>query len=133
MNHIYKKRVAFHETDCMGVAHHSSYVKYFEEARVDFIYAYNLEQHHAPYSDYILAVLDLKLKYNKPLRVGDFFEVHLKVSREKATRLKFEYLLYLDGELMTSGESLHIGVDSNLKVLKIPEALKEGVERLNNG
>ena len=30
---VFKRRVAYHETDALGVVHHSNHIKYFEEAR----------------------------------------------------------------------------------------------------
>ena len=34
---VYKRRAQYHETDQMGIIHHSNYVKWMEEARVRFI------------------------------------------------------------------------------------------------
>ena len=33
----YKRRVTFYETDGMKVVHHANYLKYFEEARVEYL------------------------------------------------------------------------------------------------
>lgn len=33
----YIRKVQYHETYKMGVAHHSNYIKWMEEARVDFL------------------------------------------------------------------------------------------------
>ena len=33
----YIRKVQYHETDKMGVAHHSNFIKWMEEARVDFL------------------------------------------------------------------------------------------------
>ena len=34
---LYTHRVAYYETDRMGFAHHSNYIRWMEEARVDFL------------------------------------------------------------------------------------------------
>ena len=34
---VYKRRAQYHETDQMGIIHHSNYVKWMEEARVRFM------------------------------------------------------------------------------------------------
>ena len=31
---IYKRKVNYHETDKMGITHHSNYIKWMEEARI---------------------------------------------------------------------------------------------------
>ena len=37
MKEVYTHRVKYYETDKMGVTHHSNYVRWMEEARVDFM------------------------------------------------------------------------------------------------
>ena len=33
----YRRRVQYYETDRMGIVHHSNYIRWFEEARTDFL------------------------------------------------------------------------------------------------
>ena len=33
----YIHTVQYYETDCMGITHHSNYIRWMEEARVDFL------------------------------------------------------------------------------------------------
>ena len=33
----YKRQVNYYETDKMGIVHHSNYIRFFEEARIDFL------------------------------------------------------------------------------------------------
>lgn len=126
MEQVLKKRVAFHETDCMGIVHHSNYAKYFEEARVEYIYAKKLDKYHAPKLDYTLAVVSLEVQYRRPLKVNDVFEVHLEAKLKGATQVEFTYGVYFEGELMTEGKTSHVGLNSQLKVVKPPKELIEG-------
>lgn len=34
---IYRRRAQYHETDQMGIIHHSNYIKWMEEARIAFM------------------------------------------------------------------------------------------------
>ena len=34
---VYRRKAQYHETDQMGIIHHSNYVKWMEEARIDFM------------------------------------------------------------------------------------------------
>jgi len=129
MKSVLKKRVSFHETDCMGVVHHSVYAKFFEEARVEWLYSSGLAAFHAPAADFVLAVLDLQIKYLRPLRVGDEFEVFIAYELQ-GSKLHFEYELFLGDIKTTEGQSLHIGLNSELKVVKPPRELLEGLKAL---
>lgn len=126
MRAVFQRRVAFHETDCMGIVHHSVYAKYFEEARVEFLYKTKLNEFHAPESDFVLAVLSLEVKYRKPLKVGDLFKVCMNVSLEGSTQVCFDYQIYLEETLVTEGKTLHVGLNSDLKVVRPPKELVEG-------
>ena len=35
--HTFEHKAQYYETDKMGVVHHSNYIRWFEEARVDFM------------------------------------------------------------------------------------------------
>jgi len=86
-------RVRFAETDAMGIVHHSRYLPYLEEARVEY-----LRHLGHPYStmraaglDY--AVLECFVQYRRPLRFDEQVDVHLDLA--SATRASFQmaYLL----------------------------------------
>ena len=34
---LYQHKVQYYETDKMGIVHHSNYVRWMEEARIDFL------------------------------------------------------------------------------------------------
>ena len=34
---IYRHKTQYYETDQMGIVHHSNYIRWFEEARTDFL------------------------------------------------------------------------------------------------
>ena len=34
----YRRLVQYYETDRMGIVHHSNYIRWFEEARTDFLH-----------------------------------------------------------------------------------------------
>ncbi len=125
---VLKRRVAFHETDCMGVVHHAVYAKFFEEARVEFLYINGLEKYHAPKVDFILAVLSLEVKYFRPLKVSDLFDVKISITLEGVTKIQFCYEIYLDKTLITKGKTLHVGLNSRLKVIKPPKELIKGIK-----
>ena len=121
MKSVYKKRVSYHEPDCMGVVHHSVYFKYLEDARVEYLYATGLNKSHAPNFDYTLAVVKVEVTYLKPLKLLEEFEVKLRVLSEGRTSFKFEYEIYKDTVLCAVGFTIHVGLNSELKVVKPPK------------
>ncbi len=118
---VYKRPVAYYETDAMGVVHHSNFVRMFEDARVAWLRERRVERAHAPHSDVVFAVVDLKCQYMKPLRFGDFLNVRMQVQGDGA-KVRFRYAIYKNEETETAcvGTTLHVAVDKNFKISKPP-------------
>lgn len=121
MRSVYKKRVSYHETDCMGVVHHSVYLKYFEDARVAYLFETGLNKLHAPDYDYTLAVVFAGVDYLKPLKLLEEFEVRLEIAPEGRTSFRFNYEVYKGETLCATGKTVHVGLNSELKVVKPPK------------
>ena len=70
-------RVRFAETDAMGIVHHSRYLPYFEEARVEYLrhigHPYTLWREQGVDA----AVLEVFVRYRQALRFDDVVDVHL--------------------------------------------------------
>ena len=63
---MYRHKVQYYETDKMGITHHSNYIRWMEEARVDF-----LEKEGWPYQRFeeeglISPVISVECRYKKP-------------------------------------------------------------------
>jgi acyl-CoA thioester hydrolase len=103
-----QRRVRFHETDAMGVVHHASYLRYLEDARVDF-----LRQLGRPYStlrdvDRIeFAVIGIELAYRTPLAFDELFDVHAGISSVRRASFTIEYLVERDGVPVLDGRTRH--------------------------
>ena len=63
---LYEHRVSYYETDQMGIVHHSNYIRWFEDARVDFLEKVGFS--YAKMEEYLsLSTLYLKLTFLKTI------------------------------------------------------------------
>ena len=86
-------RVRFAETDAMQIVHHGRYLPYLEEARVAY-----LRHIGHPYTQWReqgtdSAVLEAYVRYVKPLRFDDEFDVHIALADVTRTTFQMAYLL----------------------------------------
>jgi len=125
----YRKRVAFHETDSMGVVHHSNYIRYFEEARVAWLRDRGLIELHAPRGSFTFAVVDVQCKYIKPARFEDEIEVKLEV-RIEGVKLVFRYAVVLpqSQQYLATGRTALVALNAELQLVRLPPELKALVE-----
>ena len=120
-------RVGFHETDAMGIVHHSNYLKYCENARVVW-----LETHDKSYPDWIelglhFAVTKVDLDYKQPAKFDDVLDVTVWLEWVRGASLAMAYSICRGGELLCSGRTEHASINDDGRVRRLP---KEDRERL---
>lgn len=129
----YDRRVAFSDTDAMGITHHANYLRFCEEARVAWMRENGLGDTHFPKNDRVLAVLHYQVWHLKPCTFDDLLSVYLQVQRQ-GLRIHFQYAIYKAGEstaltLIAEAETLHIPVDSQLKPARPANKLIKHLEK----
>lgn len=118
-------RVRFAETDAMGVMHHSSYVAFLEETRVEY-----LRRLGRPYGDlraegYELAVLEVVVQYRHSARFDELVQVHTRVRSMRGASFQMDYLLMIDGTICALAATVHGVVDGEGRATRAPVWLKE--------
>ena len=96
-------RVRFAETDAMQIVHHGRYLPYLEEARVAY-----LRHIGHPYTKWRQqgtdsAVLEVYVRYLKPLRFDDEFDVHIDLADVSRTTFQMSYLLTRTDDVCATG------------------------------
>lgn len=126
LDFVYRRRVAFHETDSMGVVHHSKYICFFEEARVHWLRHCGLIDLHIPVGPYTFAVVDLDCQYLKPLKFDEEFEVRLQVRLEGA-RMLFQYAVRSTSadQWAATGRTVLAVLNSELKPVRLPTKFRD--------
>ena len=121
MNRIFERKINYYETDKMGVVHHSNYIRFFEEARCQF-----LEDADLPYdkleADGIMSpVLGFSCKYKQHVTFGDTIEIHTSITKFGVVKYTVSYEVYnkKTGALCVTGESEHCFTDLNLKPINM--------------
>ena len=104
----YQHHAKYYETDQMGIIHHSNYIRWFEEARIDFMNQIGLTYKTMEQEGIISPVLEINCKYLKMMYFDDIATIKLKISSYTGVRFTFEYEIYnQDKQLCTIGSSSH--------------------------
>ncbi|HCA70160.1 MAG TPA: acyl-CoA thioesterase [Lachnospiraceae bacterium] len=117
----YQHKVQYYETDQMGVVHHSNYIRWFEEARLDF-----LEQIGAEYADmekegYISPVVSISCDYINRTVFGETVSVISKLERFNGVKYSLSYKV-MDAatkELRATGKSSHCFLTKEGKLVSL--------------
>ena len=131
MSHIYKRRANYYETDMMGIVHHSNHIRYFEEARLDYMKSFGCDVLEMEKEGIIIPNVDAYAKYYIPVRFGE--EVDIEVSLTTFNGIKMEYTFTMrkqNGELAAEGHTMHCFVKSNFRPISLKKAFPEYCQKL---
>lgn len=106
--YILKKRVRFYETDGMCVVYHGNYLKWFEEARVEYMREGGVCLNDLLNEGIVFPVVEIHVKYLKSARYDDIVLVKTYLREADRAKLVFEYEVVREatGEIMTTGKSV---------------------------
>ena len=113
----YVRRAMYYETDQMGVVHHTNYIRWFEEARVDLLRQCGIDYREMETRGIIIPVVDMQCSYLTSVRFDDVVEIHLTLTKYTGVRMCFSYEVRFaeSGILAATGKSTHCFVDSSGK------------------
>lgn len=124
-------RVRFYETDRMGIVHHAVYITWFEEGRSAFTRAIGYPYSQMEADGISLAVAEVSARYHRPARYDEEVVVatHLAEFPSRGMSFTYEVRRATNGELLVTGSSKHISVDSAPpgNVRRIPDAMRAQV------
>ncbi len=119
--HAYTRRVNYYETDKMGMVHHSNYIRYFEEARINF-----MEESGYPYprleeEGIISPVVSISCEYKRPVHYPDTVVINVYLVSMTKFRCTFRYEVKdaATGELRTTGQSQHCYLSASGGIVNI--------------
>ena len=105
----YQHTVQYYETDRMGITHHSNYIRWMEEARVDFLaqLGWNLER-------------------------PEVISIQVSLTKFTGIRLRLHYVMRNPaGVVVFEGNSEHCFLDQEGHILRLPKAFPAFAQALS--
>ena len=117
----YKHKVQYYETDQMSIVHHSNYIRWFEEARIDFLEQIGMNMEEIERNGVQIPVLSVSSNYRSMVRFGDEVYVGLNIEKYNGIKLQISYRITdaKTNELRNEGESSHCFLDLNGQVISL--------------
>ena len=117
----YLHRIQYYETDQMAIVHHSNYIRWFEEARVDWFEQMGLPFAQIEALGIQVPVVSCAARYHMSARFGDTVAIYLTCDTYNGVRLgvSYEVRSKTTGALLTTGTSEHCFLNSEGRVLNL--------------
>lgn len=125
----YLHRVQYYETDMMGVVHHANYIRWMEEARIDF-----LDQLGFPYAamearGVISPVKAVSCEYRNPCSFGDQVSVSVSVESFNGVVLAIRYRMRKSEDcLVCEARSEHVFLNREGRFVRMQREMPEFCE-----
>lgn len=134
----YCRRAQYYETDQMGIVHHSNYIRWMEEARLDFLEQLGWGYQKLEDDGLLIPVTEVSCSYKSPVRFGETVRIDVRVSAYQGVRLTLEYRITDPGtgKLRAEGKSGHCFCNRDgrpIRLKKFSEALDCLLSELSAG
>lgn len=109
----YTHKVNYYETDKMGITHHSNYIRWMEEARIDFLEQIGFGYAKLEADGIISPVIGVECDYKTSTTFGDSVEIDVEVESFKGVKLTLRYTITKadSEELVATGRTRHCFVN----------------------
>lgn len=117
-------KVLYFETDRMGIVHHSNYIRWMEEGRLEYMRLNGVDYIDIENSGILMPVVSIDCRYRTSARFGDIAEIQTKLTQYNGVRMSFEYKIFMNNKsvLLCEGHSEHCFID---EVSRSPVNLKK--------
>lgn len=117
----FSRKAYYYETDGMGIVHHSNYIRWMEEARINWLS--NIGYPYTKIEDLglMIPVLTAGCEYKYPVRFDDEFEIRIMLKDFNGVKFSVEYNIYnkTADKLSAVGKSSHCFVNRDFRPIRI--------------
>lgn len=105
---MYTHKVQYYETDKMGITHHSNYIRWMEEARVDYLEKLGYGFDKLEEQGIASPVISVECNYKKSSTFSEDIFIDVSVKEFKGLKLTISYLMKnSSGETVCESTSVH--------------------------
>ena len=133
--HRYTHEVKYHECDRMGITHHSNYVRFMEEARIDWLDNIGFGFDKIEAEGVFSPVISIACNYKNPSTFKDKIEIEITISKFSEIKFEFAYIMRVGEIIVCTAQSTHCFIENNRPIIlskRLPELYKAINEAYNN-
>jgi acyl-CoA thioester hydrolase, YbgC/YbaW family len=111
----------YYETDRMGIIHHSNFIRWMEEARIDFLRQQGIRYSDLEASGLISPIFEVGCRYKRMVKFEDTVSIVVSVAKYTGVKLILSYLMINEttGEVCAEGESTSCFMNTEGKLISL--------------
>jgi len=124
-------RVIYGDTDCGGVMYYGNYFRIFEMGRTELIRLAGLSYKEIEEKrNIILPVVEAFAKYKASAKYDDLLVIKTSLKDLKPYKVVFEYKVFKNDTLITEGYTVHVPINKEGKIVRLPQDIYEALNSL---
>lgn len=130
--HDHQLRVRYKETDKMGVVYNGNYLTYFEIGRTELMRTAGYPYIRFEEEGYYLPLIESHAEYIKSAHYDDILTIRSSIKPVISARVRFDYEVYRDDELLTRGYTGHCFMDiATMKAVRPPKSFVDFIKEVS--
>lgn len=123
----YIHKVSYYETDKMGITHHSNYIRWMEEARIDFFNQLGFPYKKVEEQGVISPIINVECNYKSTTTFDDVVEISVNVEKFTGVQLILKYnMMNLENKkIVAIGKTKQCFLDENSKPIILKKRFLE--------
>ena len=118
-------RVAYADTDQMGVVYYANYLVIFERLRNELLRRGDTNYRKLEMDGYYLPVVEAHVEYLRPARYDDLLDVRGRLAWVSGARIQIDYKINCESELLVEGYTIHAFIDRQGRPRRIPKNISD--------
>lgn len=132
LRYSHEFRVAYHQTDGQRRVHHSNYLNYFEDARVEMLREGGIEYKNIEDSGRLLVVTEMNVQYYAAAEFDDWLRLDVVVTEIRKVRLSHHYEVFRGETRIASADSTIACVSPEGRPTKLPTEFLELAQHIGS-
>lgn len=129
----YKHTVHYYETDRMGITHHSNYIRWMEEARIDYLHQIGCDYAEMEERGIISPVTAVDCKYKVSTKFAEEIEIAVTTESFSGVVLKLKYeMKNANGKTVCIGHSEHCFLNEAGRIIRLNREFPDIYETIMN-
>jgi len=125
--HTITKKVYYHDTDSGGVVYYANYLKYFEEARTEFLLDKGIDVNQLAKAGIWFVVASVNINYKAPARYADRLVISSEIINKKNVSLEFLQEVKRADQVLVSATTKLVCVGTDFRPKVMPPEVSEGL------
>lgn len=129
----YIHKVNYYETDKMGITHHSNYIRFMEEARMNFLSEIGYPMSRLESEGIVSPVVSVNCEYKRTTTYDDEIEIEVTIAGYTGVKLSLSYIMKTaGGDIVAVAASSHCFVSNRGVPVAVKKQLPEFDRILRN-